>query len=96
MKQIFDWLREQINSAPIVKLLGTEYIGIRRVKQIINKAEAKWEADCCEWKVKRFATFDDVMDFVCEPHFGNYYQRSKGEWNYCQVCGKPIKISEVE
>ena len=59
MKQIFDLLREQIKES-MVELIplavprtersyGKE-LAFTRSLAIINEAEAKWEADCCEWK----------------------------------------------
>lgn len=109
MKQIFDWMREQfkediewyethgINEDFNRGIIGEANKGI----SLVDEAKAKWEADCCVWEAKRFFTFDDddyddSVDFVYEPHFDNHYHRDKSEWNYCPVCGKPIKISEVE
>ena len=87
MKQIFDWLREQINATMGVELFGTEYTSINRVNRIIDEAEAKWEKDCCIRVVGKPFTSScgqkwDKWTDVGEP--------------YCSKCGKPIKIVEVE
>ena len=96
MKKIFDWLREQVND-------GREFehdernecfnnaldYAIRRV----DEAEAKWEADCCEWK------YDKGSD-ISYPHYattcGNSVKNICSGHTYCGYCGKPIKIVEVE
>lgn len=95
MKQIFDWLREQINEAHKLNKLRLG-LGMKLdapynlFNEIINEAEVKWKADCCVWKYrspasyaeahKRWELISDVMDW----------------WRFCPYCGKPIKISEVE
>ena len=90
MKQIFDWLREQINATIGVELFGTEYTGINRVNRIINEAEAKWEADCCDW------SFFKPSNSLYEKH-GDFRTGDELEkWSVCPYCGKSIKISEVE
>lgn len=109
MKEIFDWLREQMHDrikwfqtmdttdvACDVAIKETE-----RFIEYINEAEAKWEADCCEWKLSR-ATLQRYSDCVwttscnngkeIEFHTPHYVVR---KYNFCPYCGKPIKIVEV-
>ena len=96
MKQIFDWLREQIN-AKIVKSPTNNEDWFRdecvrnnayqNALDFINEAEAKWEKDCCIRVVGKPFTSScgqkwDKWTDVGEP--------------YCSKCGKPIKIVEVE
>jgi len=97
-KQIFDWLREQIESIALrAGWTNDVIVNVHDVGIIINEAEAKWEAevvsckDCKHWK--------DVDTNWCTEHvklcnIGTY---AVGENGYC-VYGerKPIKISEVE
>ena len=103
MKQIFDWLREQMEEAkfPItdckvcVKANGIQVtddaVLYERANEIINEAEAKWEGDCCEWKKSL------VYGYIKNPHTGRIFSNEPSMQNvYCNTCGKPIKIMEVE
>lgn len=92
MKQIFDWLREQIKDASF-RPFNEVVVYEESVQNLINEAEAKWEADCCEWK-----TTKRNSNLIASPHMA-LYQLSKKDLKdipYCPYCGKPIKISEVE
>lgn len=90
MKQIFNWLREQI--AEKAGISSTDEVStLCWVADRLNEAEAKWEADCCEWK--RLAIGNSVWKTSCGK------QRTiilNGDETYCPYCGKRIKISEVE
>ena len=90
MKQIFDWLREQCFGN--VKLDGNSFAEIYK---IIDEAEAKWEAECCEW---RLFTNTDYIAPTYETKCGKAIAEIRVSCNfaYCPVCGKPIKILEVE
>ena len=113
MRQIFDWLREQIgtrkgDSETRMWRLIDEDRGDRCVYSetdveefaintwaealsILDEAEAKLEADCCEWK-------------QYETKYGTRYQNCRATespvdtfaFKFCPYCGKPIKIVEVE
>ncbi len=51
MKEIFDWLREQIKSGKREQhnmLDVTWNNSIKMCLQVVDEAEAKWEAECCE------------------------------------------------
>ena len=52
MKQIFDWLREQIaNEINEPTCIRKDYDfddGLIHARDLINEAEAKWESECCE------------------------------------------------
>ena len=56
MKQIFDWLRENIE-ANSIDCFGTDIISTNRAWTLINEAEAKWES---EEKEKPFTVGIDV------------------------------------
>ena len=100
MKQIFDWLREQMQerikayqtldvteTAVDVAIKETE-----RFIEYINEAEAKWEKDCCIW-----TNPSKEHRFIKNPHTGRIFSNEPSMQNvYCNTCGKPIKISEVE
>ena len=83
MKQIFDWLREQTQEALVSNKLRIG-LGMKLVvpyncfTDLINEAEAKWEAE---------------NTYRCN---GNYNDNYKNALKVCPICGKPIKISEVE
>lgn len=91
MKQIFDWLREQIGNRTD-DFNSIAMIDVNRVHDIIDEAEAKWEAECCEWFER------DFEDSFYYSHDGKEidYKNDVKCWKYCPYCGKPIKISEVE
>jgi hypothetical protein len=89
MKQIFDWLREQIGDKK-ENCSSITMIDVNRVHNIIDEAEAKWEADCCEqWYLKENATFMMI-------HGTSHLVDDAKYWKFCPYCGKPIKISGVE
>ena len=63
MKQIFDWLREQINGKIVKSPTNNEdwfrdecvrNNAYQNALDFINEAEAKWEKDCCEWEYLGF------------------------------------------
>ena len=89
MKKIFDWLREQMERSVIP---SHYYIDKNVVLKNINEAEAKWEKDCCEWKETGFS--EPTRYF--EAHDLMAYELDMCLWNYCPICGKSIKILEVE
>lgn len=95
MKQIFDWMREQLEELlrePSYRHNGDDFnTGIVDAESILDEAEAKWEAECCKWKHRE--------------HYVNCFCKCYGimvehDWaigfKFCPYCGKPIKISEVE
>lgn len=91
MKKIFEWMRERVNGRHGVYIFGQKYVNLDRMNEIINEAEAKWEAEVCEWKYEKnkpsFArAVHDIPKLVDEIRY----------WKFCPYCGKPIKISEVE
>lgn len=94
MKQIFDWLREHLEeTAQDVSPNTDKLVVLARVERLINEAEAKWEADCCEWKYNE--GFKQIILSPHEPHSVLWTVDLK-HYPYCNHCGKPIKISEVE
>ena len=97
MKQIFDWLREQMRNKAYKAWDGDNkreimLITLPVVENIINEAEAKWEAECCEWKRvgltenPRYVSAHDLWELLTDAEL----------WQFCPYCGKSIKISEVE
>ena len=95
MKQIFVWLREQINDAHRnFRIGGSRFMYFVDAVDIINEAEAKWEAECCEWKRSPIElwTFDSSCGYYLEVQNSDDVR----DFNFCPYCGKPIKISEVE
>ena len=106
MKEIFDWLREQMEWNQIIEMNfdGTppkQYVERERWVDVIKEAEAKWKEDCCEWKlgITRLRKFDEYMWVTsCDNGneiFGIPHWIVKN-YNVCPYCGKPIKIVEVE
>lgn len=93
MKQIFDWLREEIE-ANSVTVGGADIIGSHMARVLVNQAEAKWEAEVkvCEWKQEKYLNF---ALSTCTTSCGKRYDISE-DFNFCPYCGKKIKISEVE
>ena len=92
MKQIFDWLREQIvYTAEDVSPNMDKLLVMYNVERLLNEAEAKWKSDCCEWK-------------QYETKYGTRYQNCRATespvdtfaFKFCPYCGKPIKIVEVK
>ena len=105
MKQIFEWLREQCKDRSescyksYLKLKSDEDYGCSfayaHAVDLINEAEAKWEADCCSWKKIYNFPIDSQYTPSCD------YTRSititRGfDFVYCPYCGKKIKRAEVE
>lgn len=101
MKQIFDWLREQMQiKSDIIHHNWEETNDEKQFKchtayddtiRMVDEAEAKWEADCCIWEHRK--------------HYANCLCKCNGimvehdlaiGFTTCPYCGKPIKISEVE
>ena len=89
MKQIFEWLREQIEKPTY----HVEAVLLKEsFENAINEAEAKWEAEVCEWKRGK----TKVM--ILSPHNPQsaMWTEDVKMYPYCNCCGKRIKISEVE
>ena len=91
MKEIFDWLREQIKES-MVELIplavprtersyGKE-LAFTRSLAIVDEAEAKWEKDCCEWK--------QAYRSVYEAHGEHFVIGELKKWSVCPYCGKKI------
>jgi hypothetical protein len=92
MKQIFDWLREQIEEKS-VEVNNVAVVSLHNAIVSVNRAQLKWEADCCEWK--RGSKNKDIL-FSPHEQVSTMYETYLPMYPYCSVCGKPIKISEVE
>ena len=93
MKQIFDWLREQMRKHIYTDFTETDNIEFETAISLVYEAEAKWKAECCEWKREKILEFS-LSDCVTSCGHAEHY--STGIDKYCRHCGKPIKISEVE
>ncbi len=91
MKQIFKWLREEIE-ANSVTVGGADIIGSHMARVLVNQAETKWEKDCCEWEYvgltenPRYVSAHDMWEVLTVAEL----------WKFCPYCGKKIKIAEVE
>ena len=92
MKQVFDWLREDIE-ANSIDCFGTDVISTNRAWALINEAEAKWEADCCEWKLEDAEA--NLYVTSCEQRHLIFEDTPKENgYRFCPYCGR--KILEVE
>ncbi len=60
----------------------------------IDEAEAKWEADCCEWT--ELIEYKQRVYANCRFTNDSLDAMSIGYFKFCPYCGKRIKISEVE
>jgi len=91
INEIFDWLREQIAKLHEIDLFTIRYVNRDKVHKLITEAEAKWEADCCEWKDHTNKHLNSQMT-SCGKVDDDY----KNSYKFCPYCGKRIKIAEVE
>lgn len=106
MKKIFDGLREEMqkridrceaNDTPDIEegrrmfILGKQG-GLEKAVELLDEAEAKWEADCCEWKLEDaeanlYVTSCGkgklVFEDMCTP--------TEDDYKFCPYCGKKIK-----
>lgn len=89
MKKIFDGLREQIGDIDVNDIDVLQDMALEKV----DEAEAKWEADCCEWEHKRYHA--NCLCKCNDNHFFLDYDLVSS-FRVCPYCGKPIKIVEVE
>ena len=93
MKEMFDWLREQIDKRSFIYAskdsARRKYIDCSDLDTIINEAEAKWKDACCEWKLILGNTFVAAVSHENEVF-------TQTDMKFCPYCGKPIKIAEVE
>ena len=91
MKKILDWLREQIGDIYVNDIDVLQDIALEKV----DEAEAKWEAECCEWKYcKGNETSYSHHKTSCGKTL--HILMDLKDYHYCQYCGKRIKISEVQ
>ena len=105
MNQIFDWMRKQINAEikecqdfylaqnndSVCKCVMQGNVNAyAKSLSLIDEAEYKWEADCCEWHRIESSEFD----YMDSKH--GFLEEYTTGWNFCPYCGKPIKIVEVE
>lgn len=94
MKQIFDWMHEHLEeTAQDVSPNTDKLVVLARVERLLNEAEAKWEAEVCEYKPRKAWKIGYCYKTGCgNERTSTVYSNVK----YCEYCGKPIKISEVE
>lgn len=93
MKQTFDDLRGAILDKAFKVYDGTIAVDIHDVGELINAAEAKLEAEECEWKPH------GTYGWIITPPHKEGAARNRADIKnrpYCAVCGKRIKIAEVE
>lgn len=102
MKQIFDWMRNEVLDEALIdgEMHSTDnvFLSLHDIAEIINEAEAKWEADCCEWKGFDNSLIEGKVMWTYETTCKKYIpeERTSKYFRFCPYCGKPIKISEVE
>ena len=94
MKQIFNWLREQMRKHIYTDFTETDSIEFLTAISLIDEAEAKWETDCCEWT--ELIEYKQRVYANCRFTNDSLDAMSIGYFKFCPYCGKPIKISEVE
>ena len=85
MKQVFNWIRDQIEdrSAAIGEM---KIISAHNARTIINKAENNWEDDYCKtWKYKENNSFVQV-------HGTNYHVDDAKYWKCCPYCCRKIRV----
>ena len=86
MKQIFDWLREQINKHSYSKYdrgnFFASFIDTKIAIGIINEAESKWESDCCELLDKLIAETPRCRHRVCEIRG----EEACVDFKFCENC----------
>ncbi len=95
MKQIFDWLREQMQKVETEVYSPADVVWNNAVKNCMIKtyeAEAKWESDCCEYEYHVAPSKDIYYLTSCKNRHNGMLIANRP---YCGYCGKPIKISEV-
>lgn len=95
MKEIFNSIRNKASQCSDKACFMPDYAEViteSRLKQIVDEAEAKWEAECCIWTKP-----SKEHGFIKNPHTGRIFSNEPSMQNvYCNTCGKPIKILEVE
>lgn len=99
MKQIFDWLREQMRERiKAYQTLDTTETAVdvaiketERFIEYINEAESKWEAETCEWE-----HIEHYVNCFCKCNGIMVEHDLAIGFKFCPYCGKRIKISEVE
>ena len=89
MKQIFDWMRDRIDEESLF-WAGSMQVNKITAMNIINEAEAQWEAKCCEWKLEDaeanlYVTSCEQRQLIFEGT-----PRENG-YRFCPYCGKKIK-----
>ena len=98
MKQIFDDIRKEIDIHSDEDCFIPDDMLVIPSSWMLKKldeAEAKWEADCCEWRLCDEEA--NVYDTSCRnPHILIEGTPKENNYEYCPYCGKPIKIIEVE
>lgn len=98
MKKIFDDIQREIDIHSDEACFmpdDTMVVSEGRLKQILDEAEAKWKAECCEWKYcKGNETSYSHHKTSCGKTL--HILMDLKDYHYCQYCGKRIKISEVE
>lgn len=63
MKQIFDWLKEEIE-ANSVTVGGADIIGSHMARVLVNQAEAKWEKKHKPYDVEKVV--EQIHDYFCK------------------------------
>ena len=108
MKQIFDWLREQMQEEPkrlrkmknqCISLTDSEVCAIEEkaygfYRQRVDEAEAKWESECCEWKGFDNSLIEGKVMWTYETACKKYIpeKRTSNQFKFCPYCGKKIKV----
>lgn len=99
MKQIFDWLREQINETKLF-FFGAEIMCVDFLGEIIDEAEAKWEAEVrkhdIEVRNKTIADFEEQMKFEYRESIGTTKRERHFAEAVIEQVAHSLKISEVE
>ena len=102
MKQIFDWLREQINKFAFFYAskdsARRKYIDCADLEKIINEAEAKWKSDTVIQLAMMYAEALTKYGFDIRDKFETATQMTMA-LNEAYLRGRHderIKISEVE
>ena len=95
MKQIFDWLREQTEAKAFRQGFSNDVlVKVEEVGNIIDEAEAKWEAEVCEWKPTTYSMLDGKKHGYktdCgNGHICGKYKTIISHYKYCHYCGQKL------
>lgn len=97
IEQVFDWLREEVEKRSTTRYDWNDYVDVDDIIDLINEAEAKWEAERNIPELVARMVDSETKEVVYRDYrCGSCGMGVAEEYICCPYCGQKLDWSVVE